>query len=140
MVRFQHVGKRHYLCAGREVEEDHTWSDEPPTRLPVAAQRFWRQCLFGGCSGGVLVTENRVAVGFFRYYWNPVTKVLSAAGTWVAKTHRGQGIARRCWDMVLDKKKPRIVEVYTATRGGKKLVDALRATRRPGLRWAQRAL
>lgn len=61
--------------------------------------------------------------------------LLWAGGTWVAKEYRGAGLAMRMWQRMLRETKPTRVNVTTITRGGKRLVAALKR-KYPRITWA----
>jgi len=62
--------------------------------------------------------------------------VLYAQGTWVGKSHRGQGIARTLWDKAMVRFHPEVLHVDTVSDGGRGIVQGLRR-RYPGTRFIQ---
>ncbi len=85
----------------------------------------------------VLAYEAGKLVGAFRAYWQTTPSTLEAAGTWVAPSHRRAGLARKLWARMLRETRPRSVEVMTISRGGARLVRALKQ-RYPKIRWSHK--
>ena len=75
----------------------------------------------------IIAYEGKKVVGFFRF---SVSKIynsvrLEASGTWVARTHRRQGIARALWEKALKYYKVTNVSVPVTSNSGMELVRKL---------------
>lgn len=71
--------------------------------------------------------EDGTIVGLLRYSRRGIRWLRSvrALGTYVAKQHRGKGIALALWRAMLDAEQPRTVRVTTVSKGGHGTIQAL---------------
>jgi GNAT superfamily N-acetyltransferase len=60
-------------------------------------------------------------VGWFRM--TRVGRNLYAQGTWVAPTHRRQGLAAQLWERALERLSPANIDVTVVSEGGVALID-----------------
>ncbi len=113
-----HVTK-HYVLDGE-------WEfPPPPPQLPKNAQGYWDRYGFCQADEAIVAIEGEQLIGFFRYSFEK--RLLHARGTWVAPSHRRQGLATRMWEKALrgcqSQKGP--IQVVTVTRAGTAFVRSL---------------
>jgi len=85
-----------------------------------------------GAFHAVLAFDGCALVGAFRASLE--NGLLWAGGTWVDKAYRRAGVALCMWKLMLRELEPEAVQVVTITRGGKRLVAALKK-KYPRLLW-----
>lgn len=115
MIRYKAVNRKHKVC-GRH----------PPENMNPRMVRFWKKHELGACDWAILAFHQKQLVGFFRFYKKKNSKFLYAAGSYVLRPYRGQGIAVKMWAKALRKHKPEIIDVMVASRWGAQLVKALK--------------
>ncbi len=93
-------------------------------QLPEDAWNFLSCLVDEDATHAVTAYAEGVLIGWFRFTIRRGT--LHAQGTWVAKSHRRQGIGKALWRHALRRTKPRRVEVLTVSRGGTALLSSLR--------------
>lgn len=113
MLRYKVVGWTHKIC-----------HSNPPKDLDRHMKRFWKRFDLGGCSGAAVAYHKKKVVGFFRF--DKENKSLYACGTYVLRPYRADGVAKKLWIRALKRAKPKFVEVYTASKGGVKLVASVK--------------
>lgn len=101
------------------------------SRIPRSAGRWAERVgLYDASHLGVVAYRDGEMIGFFRYQVFPAgdspRPVICAAGTWVARSARKSGVARRLWELAFQKYRPVEVEVCVASVGGYMFVHALR--------------
>lgn len=114
MLRYKIVNKKHKMC-----------KTDPPNDLHHLMKKFWEKHELGACDWAILAYDKKKLIGFFRFYKKRYSKFLYAAGTYVLKPYRSDGVAKKMWIRALKKTKPESVDVIVASRGGAKLVASL---------------
>jgi predicted GNAT family acetyltransferase len=99
---------------------------KPPEGLHSRMATFWEKHELGSCDGAILAYHKKQLIGFFRFYKKKNSDYLYAAGTYVLRQYRGDGVAKKLWIKALKKFKPETVDVMVASRGGMKLVKSLK--------------
>ena len=129
-LTYHHVGSSHMMVRGKY--DSNTAYESPPKdpRLPKVAQIWWRsigiQALPESGHAVVVYCRGRICA-FFRYELSEdEERLLSAAGTWVAAPFRKHGIARRMWELALNRSKPRSVTVCVASSNGYRLLQSIK--------------
>lgn len=115
MLRYVIVNRKHPICTSNY-----------PTDIDRHMLRFMRRYDLTNCDGAVLAFHKKKLVGFFRYYHRKHGRWLYAGGTYVLSAYRGQGVAKKLWVRALKHAQPKSVDVGVVSRGGRKLVTALR--------------
>jgi GNAT superfamily N-acetyltransferase len=125
MVRIRHVDGCHYTCAGDGTAETIYEEVNPHRLLPRQAKDFWKTWCLSPSEHGFIALDGHRLVGFFRYYLEEKDWwTLCAAGTWVAPSHRGQGIALKLWSAAQRREQCRRLEATVVSEGGQALVKA----------------
>ena len=65
------------------------------------------------------------AVGGFKFHFDPKSKTLSSAGTWVAASVRKRGVGTGLWRAAVEKLKVEVAEVTVVSDRGLTLVTSL---------------
>lgn len=75
----------------------------------------------------VAAAPDGTIVGMLRYTRRGIRCLRSvrALGTYVSKSHRGQGLSLALWQAMLAEETPRTVRVTTVSKGGHGLISAL---------------
>ena len=119
MVRLQFISSRVLDLENCEVTQQRGFS-------------LGRQYIRSTCNL-VVAYDGPEIVGCFRA-WTCPNETLQAGGTWVARTHRSKGLALRMWRRMLKETQPVAVTVSTISRGGARLVAALKR-KFPRIEW-----
>lgn len=108
--------------------------------IPATAIETLKKWRVGGADRGVVAVCRGQVVGFCRLVEirkrkrNRLIEV-SFAGTWVARSARGRGVAKRMWRAALKSVRPgMVVSVVTVSDNGRRLVAAL-VREHPHFRW-----
>lgn len=113
MLRYKVVNYKHKMCA-----------NDPPQNLNRHMKRFWKRFELGDCEGASLVYHKKKIVGFFRF--DVRSESMYACGTYVLRPYRTKNVARKLWIRAIKRIKPKVVEVYVASKGGAKLVASIK--------------
>jgi GNAT superfamily N-acetyltransferase len=125
-----------YIIYGNDTGN---FGPEPDKRLPKAAKRFWRILGLGTATHGYAAYADGKLVGFIRVYKDngpDSAPYFNAAGTWVAKKYRRQGIAERLWAIAL-RADPIYEDIHATvcTAEGRRLINKLIKTHQEPFRW-----
>lgn len=122
MITYKVANCKHSVC-----------QDKCPKYVHRLIKRFWKSRGLWRCSGAIVAHDNDGLVGFFRYnretYWDSKGKRgirLRAVGTYVLSTYRSRSVAKKLWARAIKQVKPKQIEVVITSRGGSKLVVALK--------------
>lgn len=119
MIRFRFY-RKHWLLRATE---------DP--RMPSNAKRLWPS--LNAATGCLIAYENGKMVGFLRWSGK------YSQGTWVAESHRRQGLALVMWAKMLERRRCRWFHLTTVTPAGARLGAALVASH-PNVAWDLEAL
>lgn len=112
-----------------------TFLDERAAGVGDSQSEFHKRKGFeSGAYFVVLAREGQRMVGAFRAFTEVTPGTIHAGGTWVDPEHRGTGLALRLWARMIRELRPGTVVVTTISRGGARLVKALKK-RHPKLKW-----
>lgn len=126
-MRLRIVGHKHYILGERFYIKGIMRQNVAPKQLTSrSARKFWHNYLDYTDlkqAHAVIITHERQIIAFFRYILHNAK--LTALGTWVAPKYRRLGLAARMWAYVLTRANVKEIDVYTASRGGEKLVKKI---------------
>lgn len=113
MIKLELVDSTHPMCF-----------EKSPDKLSSGAKTFWKSRLLYKCDFAVIAKDNNKIVGFLRFDIGGLT--LYGHGTYVIKTYRNLGLAKKMWNKAIRSSKAKYVNIVATSDGALNLANYLK--------------
>lgn len=116
-MKFKYAYKTHPICTG-----------EDKSGLTLGMKQFFttRGLWDWGCDSALLAFDNKEFIGFLRYDYDQIERMLYGAGTYITADFRKQGLGFQMWSKVIKRYRPEKIQILTTSKAAEHLVGKLK--------------